>query len=111
MEWHQAVIVTDLAEAVDVLVAEARPIDELDAELERALRLLDEVGFDDAKRVIELLEVGHGRFADTHGADFLGLDQANRISAVEYLCERGCRHPSRAAATNDDDIFDEIILH
>ena len=65
------------AERMDVAVPQARPVDELDAELEGGLRLADEFVLVEAQHPVEDLDLRDGRLADTHRADLLGLDQAD----------------------------------
>src|SRR5690606_15712197 len=67
----------DVAEGVDVAIAEARPILELDAELERRLRRANELELVEAEQRMEAANRGDRRFADADGADVLGLDERN----------------------------------
>ncbi len=48
VKGQRAIVVADRAEAVDVAVADASPVDELDAELERAAHRAHELDFVDA---------------------------------------------------------------
>ena len=65
VEGQQAEVGPDhRAEAVHVRVACASPVDELDAELERALRPADEIRLVDAQQVVEGLDVRDRRLAD-----------------------------------------------
>src|SRR5205085_7809322 len=76
MERQQAEVAPDRrAEAVHVGTADAAPVAELDAQLERSLRPADEVDLVDLQEVVERLEVRHRRLADADRADQLRLDQ------------------------------------
>src|SRR4029077_12738948 len=72
----RTVIVADRAEGVEVAVACASPVEELNAELERAAHLPDKLRLVDLEGLIERLQVRDGRFTDPDRADLLGLDQA-----------------------------------
>ena len=107
-----AVVVADRAEAVDVAVADAAPVDELDAELERAAHRAHELDFVDAQRFIEGAQVRHRGFADADDADVFRLDELNRAAAaLERVREAGRRHPAGGATTHDDDAFQSVVGH
>src|SRR6185369_17362163 len=111
MKRQKPVVVAYRAEAMNVAVAHSRPVDKLDAELERALSLLDEIDLVDLEHFVEQLEMRNGRLADTDRADLLGLDQPDRILATEQLGTRSRSHPARGAATDDDNVFDRPVSH
>ncbi len=93
MEGQHAVVMANAAKAVDVAVADAAPVDEFDAELERALRLLDELDLIDFEDLIEQLQVRNRRLADAHRTDRFRFDQSNRDLWALILL-RGRRRPS-----------------
>ncbi len=92
------------AEAMHVRGSRALPIDELDAELEAALGLPHEFGLIDAEQIIEGLDVRHGGFAHTDGAELLGLDQLHSEGGSKHARKRGGRHPAGGSATDNDDV-------
>src|SRR3984893_11414910 len=96
---------------MDVAIAYPAPIDELDAEFERPLRLLDEFNFVDFQDLIEQLEVRHRGFAHAHGADLLGFDQAYRMTGAQHLRQGGGGHPARCAAADDDNVPYMAVSH
>ena len=66
------------AERVDVALADARPVDELDAELVGGVGRADEIGLVDAEQRVEQHDLRDGRFADADGADLVRFDQFDR---------------------------------
>ena len=104
MKRHHADIVADGAEAVDVRIADARPVDELDAEFERALRAFHEIDLVDLEHVVEYFQMRHGCFAHADGADFFRFDEPDRILAAQHLGTCRCRHPAGRAAADDHDV-------
>src|SRR3982074_3822236 len=106
-----AVIVPNRAEGMEVTVAYASPVDELDAELERAPHLPDKLGLVDPEVPIERLQVRDGRLPDPNRADLLGFDQANGALAPERLCQGRRGHPAGGAAADDDDVPQSGVGH
>jgi hypothetical protein len=104
MERRQADVMADHAEAVNIGVAQLGPVAKLDAELERALRACDEVGFVQPEQVVEQLDVRDGRLADTDDADLFGLDQPHGDLLVQYADQRGGSHPAGRSATYYHDV-------
>src|SRR6185437_11384906 len=112
VERHQAVIAADAAETVHVAVADARPVEELDAELEGALGLLDELDLVDFQDLVEQLQVRHRGFADADRADLFRFHQADRIAALQHLAKGGGGHPAGGAATDDHDVaYARFVAH
>ena len=78
---------------MEVTVADARPVAELDAELERALGRLDEFGFVQSQRLgVEGADVRHRRLAHADDADLLRFHQPHRA-----ICLPGCFASAAAA--------------
>src|SRR3981189_849525 len=101
----------DGAEAMNVAIAGTPPVDELDAELEGAAHLADELDLIDLQHAVEELQVRYGGFAHADGADLLGFDEANGAFAPQHLRQGGGGHPSRGAAADDEDAAEATILH
>ena len=63
---------------MEIAVAQPAPVDEFDAELERALGFANEFALVEAERLVEGADRRDRRLADADGADFLGFDQGDR---------------------------------
>jgi hypothetical protein len=87
------------------------PVDELDAEFERALRVPQEVVLVDLDQLVELRDRRDRRFTDTDDADLGRLDQRDREPWAEHARQRGRGHPPGGAATGDDHGPDFPICH
>ena len=68
-------ITANHAKAMNIGFADGAPIDEFNAELEGALGLTQKIVFVNLECLIEFLDRGDGRFADTDGRDFIRLDE------------------------------------
>src|SRR5688572_6348913 len=111
VEGQATEVVADGSKAMDVARTQASPIDELDAQLERAAYRAHELDFIDLQRVVEGAQVWNGGFTDTHGADVLGLDQLNRERRQCARKRRG-RHPAGGSTANDDKVLQPgVVVH
>ena len=100
----------DLAEAVEIAIADPRPILEGYAQLEGRSGRLHEVAFVDAEQMVEGPRRRDGRFADADGADLVGFDQHHIEQRLEQFGQGGRDHPSGGTAPGDDDPLD-LLLH
>src|SRR5262245_4104506 len=75
-------IVSIATERMEVSVSESRPIFELDAELEAALRGAHEFVFVDAEQCVEKLDRRHRSFANPHGSNLGRLNQLDAAAAI-----------------------------
>src|SRR5690606_11571052 len=90
-------------EGMDIAIADTRPVDELDAELERRLRLRHQVAFVEPQAPLEEANVRQRRLADADGTDFFGFDPTTAPKpGLERSGERGRRRPARGPAAHDD---------
>ena len=62
-------------ERMHVGVPDPQPVDELDAELERRIRMAHEIGFVEAEAPVEVVYGGNRGFADTDSSDRLRFDE------------------------------------
>src|SRR5206468_11985645 len=83
----------------------APPVDELDAELERGVRLADELVFVDSELLVEELDRGNGGLANADGPDLLGLHERDPVTRGSgAFCKRGGGHPPGGSPANDHDV-------
>jgi hypothetical protein len=90
------------AETVDVAVARATPLDELDAQLERALGAAQELVLIQFQRLVEHADVRDGGFADTDDADLIAFDQTDLVLVAEQGGKGRRGHPAGGAAADHD---------
>jgi hypothetical protein len=99
-------------EGVEIGLADGAPVDELDAQLEDALGLADEVVLVEAEHGVEQADLRDRRLAHADDADLLGLDQGDgRVVRPEDLGHGRGRHPAGRAAADDEDAADAGIGH
>ena len=65
------------AEGMKVAMAQARPVAKLDAELERTLRMAQEIVFIEPECAVEEPNRRYGRLTDPDGADIGRFDDAD----------------------------------
>src|SRR6476646_9233825 len=98
----------DLAETVNILLAWRAPVDELDAELAGGLRLVDHLQYVDAGERHVVADMRDSGFADSDGADLLGLDEVD-FDLAQPLRQHCRRHPSGSPASNDRNLAYRLI--
>ncbi len=111
VEMDSAEILAVVAERMEVALAGRAPVDELDAELERALGRGDELVLVDPEHVVVGDERRNRRLADPDGADLVRLDEVDPDAPVEQSGEGGRGHPPRRAAADDHDVADIVLVH
>ena len=104
-------VAADRAERMHVRMTLLPPIDEFDAELERALRLPQEIVLVDLQQLVELRDRRDRRLTDADDADLGGFDQRDRQSRAEHAGQGGSRHPAGGAASGNDDGSDFVAGH
>lgn len=87
---------------MDVAVARATPLDELDAQLERALGAAQELVLIQFQRLVEHADVRDGGFADTDDADLIAFDQTDLVLVAEQGGKGRRGHPAGGAAADHD---------
>ncbi|MNV33775.1 hypothetical protein D3C71_1251560 [compost metagenome] len=96
----------DRAERMDETIAGPTPVLERDREFERAGDGLQELLLIDLQETVERADGRHGRLADTHRTDLLGLHQGDVQLVAELMRQRTAGQPACSAATGDDDLAD-----
>ena len=83
-------------EIVEVVVAEATPVDELDAELEGGIRLANELVLVDAEQLVEEDDRRNRGLADADSADFFGLRSSviRCVAATFFASAAAAIHPA-----------------
>jgi hypothetical protein len=90
------------AERVHVRLALFPPVDELDSQLERSLRVSQEIVFVEPDHPVEGGDRGDRRLAHADDADLGGLDQRDGQSRPHDARQRRRGHPAGGAAARDD---------
>ena len=104
--------VSERAERVDVGGARLAPIAELDAELERGLRLGDQLTLVEADRAIECAQLRQCCLADADDADLVAFDQANLgCGLAEQADKPRGGHPAGGPAADDHDPNRAFFAH
>ena len=97
-------------ELVQIGIALAPPIAELDAQLERALRRAHELRFVHLQEAVELLDRRDRRFAHAHRADRLAFHQRYGDVPPQRRAQIGRRHPPARSAAHDQDLAHGHVL-
>ena len=103
LEARGPVVLAREPEGVDVVLPHVAPVLEADAELEGGLRGGHELLFVDVEQLVEGQQRGDRGLAHAHGADLVGLDQADVQRLAQRLAQAGRHHPAGRAAAGDDD--------
>ena len=99
-------------ERMDVTLAHAAPVHELDAELERGLGGADEIVFIEAQQTVEVQDVRDGGLADADDADRIGFDHLDPdVGGIQQARESGGGHPPGRAPADDHDVAYAKIGH
>ena len=108
-EQHAVHPRAEQTKGVHVAVAQPRPVDKLDSQLEGGVGLPDEIGLVDTEEFVEQQDRRDRGLADAHRADRVGLDQGGLvILRPGDLRQGGGSHPAGGAAPDDDDIADAL---
>ena len=89
------------AERVEIGVVLLAPVDELDPQLEAALRGGNEVILGNAQCFVEGADRRDRRLTHPDRADLFTFDQRNAAASADCIGERGSGHPAGGAATNN----------
>jgi hypothetical protein len=96
---------------VEVALAGARPVDEVDALLERGVALADEARLVEADGVEGAADRRERAFAHADDADVAGLHQRHADAAcggAQRAREEGRGEPAGGAAADDEDVLDGL---
>jgi hypothetical protein len=102
---HRPVVLANHAKAVDVAVAQAPPIHELNTELEAGLGLPHELVFVDFEHAVEQRDHRNRGLAHANGADVVRLHEGDVVLPAQHLGQCGSRHPTRGAAAQHHDLL------
>ena len=94
LEPGRPVVASCRTERMEVFLAVALPVLELDTEFERRLRLAHELGFVDAKQTVEVDEWRDGCFAHSDCSDRIAFDECQIDRISHRFRERGRGHPA-----------------
>ena len=111
MERQEIEIAAIGAERVEIAVPLATPVDELNAQLERALRCRDKVVFGNAQRFVESADRRDRRLAHADRADLVAFDQGDGAAGADRIGQGRSGHPPGSAAADDHDLVDGLVVH
>ena len=95
-------------EVVEIAVADTKPVNEFDAQLECRMGLPDEFVFVDAEEVIEQNDRRNGRLAHPDRADLFRFDERDPVRGASRFRKRSRSHPARRTTTHNDDVADRF---
>ena len=102
-------VVAETPERMEIAVARAQPVDEFDAELERAFVARTKSSSSMSEQLVEQLNAWNGRLAD---ADVPISSNSTSVilsrSGGERLGQRRRGHPACGAAAGDDNVADRL---
>ena len=101
-------VVAGAAEGVKVVLPDALPAFEVDAELEGGVGRRHELRLVDAQQVVKGQQGRDGRLTDPDGADFFGLHQLDVQLLAQQLAHQGGHHPAGGSTPSDHDTIEGL---
>src|SRR3954447_13973496 len=111
MKFYGLDIEAECAKGMKVALADSRPVDELDAQFERCVRVPDEVIFIDSEHGVERDDGRNRGFAYTNDADLFRFDELDAHLFAERARKSRCSHPSGSATSNNQDLLNARRIH
>ena len=105
------VVLSNDTEAVDIAIPQLPPVDELNSEFERCLRIPHELVFVQIEQAIEQIDHRNGGLSNANRGNLIGLHKCDRVVSLEYFCECRCSHPAGCSTPNDNDFKSSFLFH